>query len=145
MNDKSKFFPSKGLRLFGLFTNKSPHKSFITTPGLFDTSGMFFHTVGFFAIFIMEFWATTIAYEQGSLLSAIISLIIVDIILASIAHYPVRKIVRLKNENVYETEQERDANNVKITTLKIIRFILNLLIIISAFIKIYFFYSSFAL
>ncbi len=111
----------------------------IRMPGLFSIYNLHETTIGFILIFILEFSATVLAVDNGLQPLMVIVLIIVDFVLAFIAHIPKKLILEGKNQLIIETNQFKIIEIEKRIQRGLrIAYIFNILIFISAGIKIYF-------
>lgn len=111
----------------------------IRMPGLFSIYNLHETTIGFILIFILEFSATILAIDNGLQPLMVIVLIIVDFVLAFIAHIPKKVIIESKNQLIIETNQfktieieKRIQRGLRVT------YFFDILIFLSAGIKIYF-------
>jgi hypothetical protein len=166
------FIPRPYTRKFGLYTHKSSEiVAGVTLPGLFQTTNLPFHLIGFFSVFVLEILAILWSFEEGSSIAIILWLAVLDIVLAVAAHLNYNSITLTKNHiltssdnvtilnannNIVTDNNTLTSNNVKIkensintnlkfrkklSSLLLLRNFFYFLIILSAVGKFYFFFS----
>ena len=134
------FQPSQWLLKFWLYTRKAKRTSYdVYRPGLFDDPVIIWSALGFMFIIILEGIATMKIYRYVDIDAILIS-ILLDIILAVIAHLFNKPIVIYRNKMVYADAKEKDSLALKIKALKSFQIFFYLLIIVNGFFKFYWFF-----
>src|SRR5690606_21278427 len=128
-----------------LFTRKKERTiAGITMPGMLSVYNFHETLIAFLLILVLEFSATILAVESGLDPLTVVVLIIVDFVLAVVAHIPTRRLIIAKNQRIIENDQFSLIRiGKKITKAKQFKFVFSALIVVSAFWKIFFVYEIF--
>jgi len=123
-----------------LFTRKKERIiAGITMPGLFSIYNFHETLIGFILIFVLEFAATLLAIDIGLQPLMVVVLIVVDFILAVIAHIPHKSVLLAKNQRIIESNQFQVIKiNRRISKGKLFAIFFDSLLLISAACKIFF-------
>jgi hypothetical protein len=126
-----------------LFTRKKERTiAGITMPGLFSVYNFNETLIGFLLIFVLEFSATILAMNVGLAPLMVIVLIIVDFVLAFLAHIPRKKVLVAKNQRIIENNQFSLLKiNKRIRQGRRFTYFFDFLLIVSASFKIFFVYE----
>ena len=142
IDNNENFEPSSETKVWWLYTHKTPHKiAGVLLPGVFQTTNYVEQILGFIAIFLLEGLATFWCFSEGVIITAILASIVVDLVLALVAHLYQKDICRLQNELIYEEQNKQGAIALKLKSLKLRQNFFYLLIMISAIFKIFWFYD----
>ncbi|HYK04048.1 MAG TPA: hypothetical protein VE974_20000 [Thermoanaerobaculia bacterium] len=136
------FEPSATTKRWWLFTHKTERTvAGITLPGLFQTTHYEWQLFGFLCIFLLEGFAIWQSHTEGVVITAILTTILLDFVLAVISHAFQAPICRLKNELVYASADDEGRLKRQLRRRRLWQQFFYLLILISAGLKVYWFYS----
>lgn len=157
-NYEEDFEPKKNVLRLWLYTKKSdkPIHSIIL-PGMFNQSDYSAYALGFAFILLLEGAATVWVKSLGITIETIIAFIVLDIFLAIFGHIAYGRIIKFRNyvlvgSNSNESDKgikteiykQTAYYNRKVTNWKIYRNIFNFLILVSGFMKFFWFYIDYA-